>query len=184
MFGKLKVLLFWLGVSWLSFFLVPLFHIPAYGVIPRDLMGLFGVLMAPFLHGSLNHLIQNSIFFMIFGSSYYLIDQRGLGWLSLRLILVGGLITWVIGSNGQHIGASGLIFGIWSFLLFRGWFQFNLRYLIGSILMMVLYGSMIYGIFPVKGYISWEMHLGGFLGGIWYAREASFLRKSKSNRQR
>ena len=181
MLGKIKLLLVWSGICWLLYFLIPLFKIPVFGVLPRTMIGLGGILMAPFLHGSLNHLIQNSIFFIIFGGIFYLFEQRGLGILSAKIVLLGGLFTWVIGTSGQHIGASGLIFGLWSYLLFRGWFQFNLRNLICSTLMMVLYGSMIYGIFPVRGFISWEMHLGGFLAGIWYAREASFVRSSKSN---
>jgi membrane associated rhomboid family serine protease len=86
------------------------------------------------------------------------------------IIIVGGLGVWLIGRPAYHVGASGLVFGYFGFLVARGWYEKSIPSVIISIFVIIFYGSMIWGVFPVVPYISWESHLFGFLAGILAAK--------------
>jgi membrane associated rhomboid family serine protease len=141
-----------------------------YGIIPRTLIGLRGILFAPLLHGNFAHLIGNTIPFVILGWLVMLRRTRDFFVVTPIVMLVGGLGTWLIGSPGVHIGASGVIFGYLGFLLSRGYFERSLTAIAFSIVVAVLYGGLIWGVIPGNPGISWEGHLFGFIGGIIAAR--------------
>lgn len=143
----------------------------AYGVHPRTIDGLWGILLAPFLHGGFSHLSANTAPFAVLGLLLYL---RGIGdFLGATAIItvLGGLAVWTVGAgNSVHIGASGLIFGYLGFLLLAGFFERSLRGLLVAVLVGFLYGGVLYGVLPGQPGVSWEGHLFGFLAGVAAAR--------------
>jgi membrane associated rhomboid family serine protease len=143
------------------------FHaLDRFGIHPWSVAGLIGILFAPFLHGSFGHLIANSLPFLIFGWLILLHDVRDYVVVSLLAMLVGGLGTWLTGAPGSvHIGASGVVFGYFGFLLLRGWFRRSVGAILLSLLIGILYGGLIFGVLPGQAGISWQGHLFGFLGG-------------------
>ena len=141
-----------------------------YGIIPRDPIGLRGILFAPFLHGSFAHLIGNTIPFVLLGWLIMLRETRDFLWVSLITALVSGGGTWLFGSPGVHIGASGVIFGYLGYLISRGYFERKPLTIAISLFVGVTYGSMIWGVLPTHVGISWEGHLFGFIGGVLAAR--------------
>ena len=130
-----------------------------YGIIPRNLIGLRGILFAPFLHGGLGHLIGNTIPFLVLG---WLIMVRETGDF-FAVSVISALV-------GIHIGASGVIFGYLGYLLARGYFERSAVAIAMSLFVTALYGSLIWGVLPLQPGVSWEGHLFGFLGGIFSAK--------------
>ncbi|HEY9749184.1 MAG TPA: rhomboid family intramembrane serine protease [Allocoleopsis sp.] len=142
-----------------------------YGIRPRNMIGLRGILFAPFLHGGLGHLMANTVPFLVLGWLVMLREVSDFLIVSVITILTSGLGVWLFGSaNSIHIGASGLIFGYFGFLLSRGYFERSATGIAFSLFVGVLYGSLIWGVLPIRNGISWEGHLFGFIGGILAAR--------------
>jgi membrane associated rhomboid family serine protease len=145
-----------------------------YGVNPRTLEGLRGIIFSPFIHGSLDHLYNNTIPLAILMASLFYFYSK----VALKTILLGilfsGLITWCIGRPSYHIGASGVIYFLASFIFFKGVFTKYYRLVALSLMVVFVYGSLLWYIFPIKDGISWEGHLGGFIMGLVLA----FLLKS------
>jgi membrane associated rhomboid family serine protease len=138
-----------------------------WGIVPRSLIGLRGILFAPFLHADFGHLIANTIPFLILGWLVMLQETSDFFIVTFSTMLVGGLGTWLFGGPYSiHIGASILIFGYLGFLLLRGYFQRNPPSIILSIVVGFLYGGLIWGVLPGAAGISWQGHLFGFLGGV------------------
>jgi len=148
-----------------------------YGIIPREIIGLRGILFAPFLHAGFAHLISNTIPFLVLGWFVMLQETSEFFIVTPIIMLVSGLGVWLIGSPGVHIGASGVVFGYLGFLLARGLFERNFLSIVLSLLVGSLYGSLIWGVLPTQIGVSWEGHLFGFIGGVLAAR---FLAKQKS----
>jgi membrane associated rhomboid family serine protease len=138
-----------------------------FGLRPRSVDGLLDIFTFPLLHASLNHLLSNSLPLIVFGFLVFLSGFRvfltalAFSWLG------SGLVTWLIGDGGITVGASGLVFGLFAFLLVRGFFNRSWRQILLSIVLFMVYGSILLGVLPiVAGYISWQAHLGGALGGV------------------
>lgn len=150
------------------------------GIMPRSLVGLRGIVFAPLLHGNFGHLIANTLPLLILG---WLTLLRGVRefWLTTAIVMLSsGLGTWVFGAPYSiHIGASGIIFGYFGFLTLRGYFERSVGAIALSLVVAVLYGSLIWGVLPSSLGVSWESHLFGFLGGAIAARLLS--RPSKMN---
>nr|WP_041229585.1 rhomboid family intramembrane serine protease [Rippkaea orientalis] len=142
-----------------------------FGIVPHNLIGLRGILFAPFLHGSLSHLIGNTIPFVVLGW-FVMLQETSDFWIVTGLtMLIGGLGVWLFGAPGSvHIGASILIFGYLGFLLLRGYFQRNFVSIFLSVLVGFLYGGLVLGVLPSAPGISWQGHLFGFLGGVLAAK--------------
>jgi membrane associated rhomboid family serine protease len=140
------------------------------GILPRQPIGLRGILFAPFLHGSFAHLIANTVPFIVLGWLVMAQSIADFAIVSIICMVGGGLGTWAFGANGLHIGASGVIFGYLGFLLARAYFDRRLSS--GAIALFVgsTYGTVLWGIFPSTPGISWEGHLFGFLAGILAAK--------------
>ena len=141
-----------------------------YGIYPRDVDGLPGIIFSPFLHGSLEHLYNNSIPLVVLlaAVSYF---YHELVWkIVIGGILLSGLITWIIGRQNFHIGASGLIYVLVCFVFFKGIITKYYRLVALSLLVIMLYGGMAWYVFPhVDEKISWEGHLGGLITGLIFA---------------
>ena len=151
------------------------FSFNGYGVYPRTLIGLRGVIFSPFIHSSMEHLYHNSIPLLVLSTALFYF-YREISWkVILYGILFSGLLTWCIGRPANHIGASGLIYVLMSFILFKGIFAKHFRLIALSLLVVFLYGSMIWYVFPIKENMSWEGHLAGLIVGLVFAL---FFRKS------
>jgi membrane associated rhomboid family serine protease len=138
-----------------------------FGIQPHQIIGLRGIIFAPFLHGGLGHLIANTIPFLTLGWLVMLKETKDFFVVTPITMLVGGLGVWLFASpNSIHIGASILIFGYLGFLLLKGYFQRDFSSLFLSIVVAFMYGSLVWGIFPSWPGISWQGHLFGFIGGI------------------
>ncbi|GAB4374619.1 MAG: rhomboid family intramembrane serine protease [Elainellaceae cyanobacterium] len=151
-----------------------------FGIFPRQIAGLRGILFAPFLHGGFGHLIANTIPFATLGWLVMLRRTGNFFWVTAIAMVVGGLGTWLFGSPGCHIGASGVIFGYLGFLLSRGYFERRIGSILFSLVVMVFYGGLLWGILPTRFGISWEGHLFGFLGGVVAAKLLAEPRKPYS----
>jgi membrane associated rhomboid family serine protease len=141
-----------------------------FGIVPRNPVGLRGIAFAPFLHGGFAHLLGNTIPFLVLGWLIMLRETSDFIWVTLIVALASGLGTWLFGSPGIHIGASGVVFGYLGYLLLRGFFERRIGSIALSLFVGALYGSLIWGVLPLQRGISWEGHLFGFLGGIVAAR--------------
>ncbi|GEA25741.1 hypothetical protein MiAbW_00278 [Microcystis aeruginosa NIES-4325] len=142
-----------------------------FGIIPHQVIGLRGIIFAPFLHGDFPHLIANTVPFLILGWLVMLQETSDFFIVTGLTMLVGGLGVWLFAAPGSiHIGASILIFGYLGFLLLRGYFQRNIPSILLSILVFSLYGGTIWGVLPSRPGISWQGHLFGFLGGVLAAK--------------
>lgn len=142
-----------------------------YGIQPHDVMGLRGILFAPFLHGGFPHLMANTIPFITLGWLTMIQETSDFYIVSLLSALVGGIGVWLFGApDSVHIGASILIYGYLGFLLLRGYFQKNLPSIALSIFVTIAYGSLIWGVFPSRIGVSWQGHLFGFIGGAIAAK--------------
>lgn len=138
----------------------------AYGIRPRSADGLDGIFLSPFLHGGLVHLANNSVPFAVLGVLVLLSGLRRFVVTTLLSLLVGGLGVWLVGMpNTVHIGASGVVFGYLGYLLLRGYFSRSAGAILLSLLLVVLYGGVLWGLLPLQAGISWSAHLFGFLGG-------------------
>lgn len=141
-----------------------------YGILPRSLVGLRGIVFSPFIHGSVDHLYNNSIPLAILGLALFYFYRQKAWRILLWGWLLSGLMTWLMGRTSYHIGASGLIYVLASFIFFKGIFQKHFRLIALSLAVVFVYGSMLWYVFPIKEGISWEGHLSGFLTGLVLAR--------------
>lgn len=142
-----------------------------YGVVPRTVTGLRGILFAPFLHGSLEHIAANTIPFLVLGWLVLVRDARHFIPVTLASMLGAGLMAWLLGAPGSvHIGASGVIFGYLGFLMLSGWFARSFGSILLSLGVTALWGGLVFGVMPGQPGISWQAHLGGFVGGVLAAR--------------
>lgn len=145
----------------------------AFGLIPRQTTGLDGIVAMPILHGSFNHLISNTPPLMLLGTLLTLTATGALLAINGIIVVLGGGLVWLLGSPAIHIGASGLVFGWFGFLVVRGVVDRSLLTLGVSVLVGVLYGSIVWGVLPGQPGISWESHLFGAIAG---AAAAVFVR--------
>jgi membrane associated rhomboid family serine protease len=149
-------------------------NINSFGVIPRTLPGLIGIFLAPFLHSGLYHLISNTIPLMILCFLVAYFYHKTVKDTILIITLLGGSLLWAFGRQGNHIGSSILIFGFAAFLISSGIFRKKAIPVILAILVGVIYGSsLLWGLIPQFGPVSWEGHLAGAVSGVfasWYGR--------------
>lgn len=142
-----------------------------FGIVPRTTDGLVGILAAPFLHANLAHLVANTVSFLLFGWLVMLRDRRHFGVVTLFAMLGSGLLSWTLGAPGSvHIGASGVVFGFFGFLLLAGFYARSAGSILLSLGVAVLWGGTVFGVLPGTPGVSWQGHLGGFLGGVLAAR--------------
>ncbi len=164
-----KNLLYFIALLWIVHLASYFFDINRYGIIPRNVAGLPGILLAPFLHNDFPHLAANSVSLFILGLFMITLERGRTFIVSFFIVLAGGAGTWFIGRSSIHIGASGLIYGMLGFLIARGLFKRDFKSLFISVVVFILYNGMIFGVIPVNSSISWESHLCGFFAGILMA---------------
>ncbi|MBS1634650.1 MAG: rhomboid family intramembrane serine protease [Bacteroidetes bacterium] len=161
---------------WGIFFLDEVYHLQVseWGISPRTVKGLKGILFSPLIHGNLDHILSNSLPVLILGSLIFYF-YKPIAWASIIWMwLISGLWLWVGGRNNEdgtmyHIGASSLIYAFASFIFFSGVFRKRKQLMVISALVILLYGSITWAIFPFDLSISWEGHLSGLLAGLLVA---------------
>jgi len=172
-FRNIQFALMTVALVWAVFFLNLVFPIDfrSYGVVPRQADGLWGILLAPFLHGNLNHLLANSgpLFALL---AIALSFSRRMTILAVgTIVLVGGFGVWVFGrAHTVHIGASGVIFGLIGFLVSIGIFGRRWKTLMLSLVVFVAYGGVMSTLFIHTPGVSWSSHFWGLVAGILAAR--------------
>ena len=146
-------------------------NLEQFGVVPRSFTGLRGIIGMPWLHANWDHLLDNTIALLGLGVIVILAEGRRFGTTTLVLALISGIGTWLIADIGHaksvHIGASGLVYSYFGYILARAVWGRRLVWAVVGIVVAVVYGGMVGGIFPEEDHISWEAHLVGLLGGIW-----------------
>ncbi|WP_299064871.1 rhomboid family intramembrane serine protease [uncultured Polaribacter sp.] len=145
------------------------FNFNKFGILPRDFTGLRGIVFTHFIHSDTKHLFNNSIpLFVLLLSLFYFYKEIGLKILFYGGIL-SGFITWIIARESYHIGASGIVYLLFSFVFFSGIIRKHYRLVALSLVIIFLYGSMIWYVFPIKEGMSWEGHLSGFVVGFLFS---------------
>ncbi len=146
------------------------------GIYPRTLKGIPGIFVSPLVHNDFTHLFNNALPLLLLSVAlFYFYSEVALRVFSVSYLLTG-LLVWLWGRTAWHIGASGLIYGLASFLFFSGLIRRYFRLIALSLLVVFLYGEMVWGLFPgIYKEISWESHMLGFISGIllaiWYRKE-------------
>jgi membrane associated rhomboid family serine protease len=165
-------------IMWLVKIIEVLFDLDLsnFGIYPLSLEGLPGILFSPFIHANFGHLFNNSLPLFFLGTALFYFYSEIAIRVSLWTYLLTGTLVWFAGRNAWHIGASGLIYGFASFLFFSGIIRKYFRLVALSLLIVFLYGSMVWGIFPnIYREVSWESHMLGFISGVvlavWYRKE-------------
>jgi len=162
----LFVVILFLIHSYSTYYGVRLSH---YGIYPRELKGLLGILTSPFIHGDWKHLFNNSVPLILLGSALFHFYKRLAPRVWIYSILYTGILVWLGGRPSFHIGASGLVYALASFLFFSGFIRKHRPLMAISMVVVFIYGGMIWGIFPRDEHISWEGHLFGAFNGLFWA---------------
>jgi membrane associated rhomboid family serine protease len=147
-----------------------------FGIYPLSIKGLRGIIFSPFIHADFTHLFNNSVpLFFLSIALFYFYSEVALK-VFIGTYFITGFLVWIAGRDAWHIGASGLVYGLASFLFFSGIIRRYFRLIALSLLIVFLYGSMVWGLFPgVYKNVSWESHMLGFFSGVvlavWYKNE-------------
>lgn len=169
--GVIAYPIFFVLIIWLVFWFEVRFgyNFSKYGIYPQTTKGLRGVLLSPFIHGDIQHIYHNTIPLFVLSTALFYF-YRPIAWKVILFgILFSGLFTWFIGRSSYHIGASGLIYVLVSFTFFKGVFASHYRLIALSLLVIFLYGSMIWYTLPIEEGISWEGHMAGLVTGLIFA---------------
>ena len=137
-----------------------------FGIYPREVKSLLGIITAPFVHGDWEHLFFNSTSFLVLTIMLFYFYEKVASKVFIFSFLLTGLLVWIFARPSYHIGMSGVIYAEFGFLFFAGFLSKNRMQIVVSLITAMFYGSMVWGVFPGKAGVSWESHLYGFLIGI------------------
>lgn len=140
-----------------------------FSIVPRSFASLPFIFTAPFLHAGLQHFASNILTLCVFALLAFQFGHRKFILLSIGLIIGTGLLVWLFGRNAYHLGASGIIYGYFGFLVLAGFLSKKIGLMIISVLVAFFYGTMVWGVLPSQPYVSWESHLFGFICGLFLA---------------
>ena len=152
------------------------FDFSIYGILPRELSGLRGIIFSPLIHSNFEHLMANTIPLCVLNFTLFFFYRKSAYSIFIFIYLFSGFFVWLGGREAWHIGASGVIYGLAAFLFLSGVISYNIRLLTIPLIVSLFYGGMFWGIFPVKPEISWESHLWGGLSGFvlaWLYRKSA-----------
>jgi len=169
-FGSLKFVFIIIFLFWIIHIISLFFPLQQFGLVPRTLKGLIGIISSPFLHANFYHLCANTIGLLTFGIIFAFLEKKKTANLVIEIMILQGIVLWFFGRNGNHIGASGLIFGLFGYLLLIGYFRRQLKYMIVSLAILTFYGGTIMGVLPTHSGVSWDGHLYGFCAGCLEAK--------------
>jgi membrane associated rhomboid family serine protease len=164
----LRITLWLVGLLWLILIIddVLALGLIRFGLRPRQLQGLTGIFTAPLLHGGAEHLFSNTLPLIVSLTTILYLYPRA----AMRVIPViwigSGLMGWMIGRPSLHFGASGFVYGLLAYVFISGILRLDMRSVAVSVMVWFLYGSMIWGVLPIRPNMSWELHLSGAILGV------------------
>jgi len=167
------------AVCWLVFLINNLLlgrHLTQFGIRPRHVSSLLGIIWSPFLHVSFHHLAANTLPFLILGAILCGRSRKEFALVTFAGIILSGGLTWLIGRSAYHVGASGLIFCYFGYLASLAFFQHKIGALLISVICILAYGGLLRGLVPTSAAVSWEGHLAGFVTGVTLAWLSSELK--------
>lgn len=156
-------------IMWLLFVLQLKFqfNLLYLGIMPRTAKGAIGILTSPFIHLSYYHIISNTLPMLVLGSMLFYFYPRRANSVFWRCFIFTNILVWIFGRQAYHIGASGLIYAIATFLILAGFFNKDFRSLVIAVLVILVYGSIFSNLIPASPMVSWEAHLmGAVTGGV------------------
>jgi membrane associated rhomboid family serine protease len=139
----------------------------SWGILPRSLSGLMGIPLAPLLHGGFWHTLSNTLPLLCLGALTLARGQRMFWQTTVTVTLLSGALVWLFGREAYHVGASGLVFGYFGAILARAVIERSLSSMAIGIITVMVYGGLIWGIVPLRSYVSFESHLFGLIAGIF-----------------
>ncbi len=158
--------LFW-GLEVIDWLTGDFLYMDGWGIRPRRLSTLHTIFIAPFLHLGFGHVASNSFLFALLGVLIMWRDEAEFWVVSFITMVVSGLGVWFFANpNSVTIGASGIVFGYLGFLLLLGYFERSFVSITRAIILLILYGGVLWGVLPLESGVSWQGHLFGFIGGI------------------
>ena len=137
-----------------------------WGILPRTISGLIGIPLAPFLHAGLWHAISNTVPVFILGGLMLSTGEKPFWRITAMIILISGTLVWLFAGSSYHVGASGLVLGYFGALLARAYFERSVITIAIAIVTVALYSGLLWGLLPLRSYISFESHIFGLLAGI------------------
>ncbi|MBK8338622.1 MAG: rhomboid family intramembrane serine protease [Flavobacteriales bacterium] len=169
-FPALAVLLLWL-----IHIIGDAYGLPLYkgGVLPREASGIVGIFTSPFIHGDYEHLFNNSLPILVLGWCLLYFYPRVAWRVLVGIWLFAGAWVWISARSDRHIGASGVIYGLAAFLFFSGLFRKRRALMAIALLVVFMYGGLLWGLLPIVPRVSWESHLWGGIAGVvlaWFYR--------------
>jgi membrane associated rhomboid family serine protease len=155
-------------IIWLFFLVeqVYQFDFSHLGIYPSKLKGTIGILLSPLIHGSYGHIAANTVPLFLLTFTLFFFYRKPAYKILLLIYILSGICVWIGGRQAWHIGASGLIYGLAAFLILSGIIRNDIRLLTISLIIILIYGGLFWGIFPIKPEISWESHLWGSISGV------------------
>jgi len=160
------------GLCWLVFLVNNLMlqgRFSHLGIVPRTINGLSGLLLAPLLHASFHHLLANTVPLLILGAIISLRSPATYISITIGGTILGGALTWLLARHGCHIGASGLVFCYFGYVLGHAWFQRSILNILLALACGFIYGGLIWGLSPFQSGVSWEAHGAGLVAGALFA---------------
>lgn len=178
-FGSSVVPFRFVFLMWLAFFLQLMYGWPLsnFGIQPRTTYGLIGIFTGPLIHGNLSHLISNTVPLLFLGSTLFFFYPNIGRSVFLRTYFWTNILVWLFARPANHIGSSGVVYGIAFFLIFFGIFRRDFISILISVITLLLYGGVFYGVLPTDPRVSWESHFAGALVGITSAVTFSSVKK-------
>lgn len=140
----------------------------SWGILPRRIDGLIGIPLSPFIHANLWHAVSNTVPILILGGLTLAADKARFWMTTISIIIISGVLVWLFARGSYHVGASGLVFGYFGALIARAVIERSLTSIALALITITLYGGLLWGILPLKSYISFEGHLFGLIAGIVY----------------
>ena len=174
-----KIALSAIAIIWMVFLLdlfLPFFNIGQYGIHPRRIDSLPGIVSAIFLHGSFSHIISNTMALLLAITALFGNYPKSAIKVIIYSILLTGLLVWLFARSANHIGASGLLYCLLTYIFICGFIKKDIQSIGISLVIAFLYGSIIFGVIPGDQNVSWESHLFGMITGVFFGMEISFYR--------
>ncbi|ALS33720.1 hypothetical protein PTRA_a2649 [Pseudoalteromonas translucida KMM 520] len=163
---------------------LPGINLNGFGIYPRSINGLIGILCAPFLHGSWWHFASNMLPFVVLSWLICQYSVKRFYSVFIFTALVGGFLVWAFGRSNIHVGLSGVIYGLWGFILCYGVIRRSFKSIVIAVVVALLYSGFVWGVLPQRLHISFESHLFGALSGLFLGYKLAKADKLKSQKTR
>lgn len=164
-----KNVVIFIALIWAIFvinLITPFYDFNQLGIVPRSTNGLIGIVLSPFLHANIAHIVSNTVPLFVLTLLLFLFYRSRAKKVMIILTLMSGMLVWLFARSACHIGASGLIYALAAFIITAGLYSRKISTILLSVFILIVYGGLVFGIFPRNFYISWESHLLGAISGI------------------